>query len=183
MRLNLKTGRLVAAVTGAALAAAFAVSPARAEVVGQLQCNIAAGVGQLVVSQRGVSCVFHSAGPTQLYQGFISRLGVDIGNLTAGTLTYNVIAIGTPAPGVLAGSYVGPGFGLSLGTGAGLNALVGGGGSFVLQPIAGTTGTGVNFNAGVGELRLAFAGLEPGPRLGRIHRHHRHHHRRLRTHH
>ena len=178
MRLNLKTGRLFAAIAGATLAASFAAAPARADVVGELRCNIAAGEGALIVSQRAVSCVFHSnAGPGQLYNGFINRLGVDIGNQTSGTLTYNVVALGTPAPGSLTGDYVGPGFGLSLGTGAGINALVGGGNSFVLQPISSTTQTGTNFNAGVGELHLNFAGLEQGPMMHRYR--HRHHHRMM----
>ena len=174
MPLNLKTGRLSAVVAGAAMAATCFAASARAEVVGALSCNIAGGEGQLVVSQRAVSCTFRSVGPAELYQGVISRLGVDIGNQTSGILTYNVVAIGVPAPGALAGDYIGPGFGLSLGTGGGLNALVGGGNSFVLQPIAGTTSTGVNFNAGVGELHLTYVGLATGPRLRRRHHHHRH---------
>lgn len=176
MRLTMTSGRLAALIAGTAIAATFAAAPARADVVGQLTCNIAPGEGAIVVSQRAVSCTFRSNdGPAQFYQGFISRLGVDIGNQTSGILTYNVVAAGTPAPGSLTGDYLGPGIGLSLGTGAGVNALVGGGNSFVLQPISGTTSTGVNFNAGLGELHLTFAGLAPGPRLRR--RVHRSHHR------
>lgn len=178
MRMNLKTGRLTAVIAGAAMAAAFGTVPARADVVGEMTCNIAPGEGVIIVSQRAVSCTFRSnAGPAQFYTGFINRLGVDIGNQTSGILSYNVVAVGTPAPGSLTGDYFGPGIGLSLGTGVGVNALVGGGNSFTLQPISGTTSTGVNFNAGVGELHLTYAGLEPGPRARRRHRrfHHRHH--------
>lgn len=182
MHLNMKTGRLPAVIAGAVVAATCFAASARADVVGDLTCNIAAGEGQLIASQRPVSCVFHSPGPTQLYQGVISRLGVDIGNQTSAVLTYNVVALGVPGPGALAGDYIGPGFGLSLGAGGGLNALVGGGNSFVLQPIAGTTSTGVNFNAGVGQLHLTFAGLERGPRLRRYHHHRRHHGVRARRH-
>jgi Protein of unknown function (DUF992) len=172
MRLNLTFGRL--AVAAAALAAGFAAVPARADVVGDVTCNIAPGVGAVVVSSRDVACTFRTAGgPAQLYTGKINRLGVDIGNQDSAVLTYAVTALGTPAPGALAGEFVGPGFGLTLGTGGGLNALVGGGNSFVLQPISATTSTGTNFNAGVGELHLVFAGLEPGPMAHR--RHHRHH--------
>ena len=173
MRLTLTTGRIATAIAGAALAATLAAAPARADVVGELTCNISPGVGAIVVSSRDVACTFHGAGgPAQLYRGSINRLGVDIGNQTSGVLTYAVTAIGTPAPGSLTGDYIGPGFGLTLGTGAGVNALVGGGNSFALQPLSATTSTGVNFNAGVGELHLAYVGEEPVGRMG--HRRHRH---------
>lgn len=175
-----KTGRLAGLLVGTALAAAALTSTARAEIVGTLQCNIAGGMGAIIGSQRAVSCTYaSSAGPTELYTGSISRLGVDIGQITAGTLTYNVIEAGSPAPGALAGTYVGPGFGVTIGTGAGLNALVGGNGNAItLQPISGTTSSGLNINAGVGALNLVFAGLEKTPRLHRHrHSHHHHHHR------
>ncbi len=175
MRLNLKTGRLAALIAGATVAATFA-APARADVVGTMTCAISPGMGAIVVSQRAVACTFASSvGPAQLYTGFINRLGVDIGNQTSGTLVYNVVALGVPAPGSLAGDYIGPGFGVSLGSGGGANALVGGGNSFALQPISGTTSTGVNFNAGVGELHLTFAGEQAAPVMRRHHRRHRRH--------
>jgi hypothetical protein len=176
--MNLKSGRLAATIAGAVVAATVAAAPARADVVGTMTCNISPGVGAIVVSQRAVSCTFvSSGGPAQLYNGFINRLGVDIGNQTSGVLTYAVVAIGVPSPGALAGEYIGPGFGLSLGNGGGVNALVGGGNSFALQPISGTTSTGVNFNAGVGELHLTYVGLEAAPRVHRRHhRRHFHHH-------
>ncbi len=176
MRLNLTIGRL--AVAAAALAAGFAAVPARADVVGDLTCNIAPGVGAIIVSSRDVACTFRSAaGPAQLYTGKINRLGVDIGNQDSAVLTYAVTALGTPAPGSLSGDYIGPGFGLTLGTGGGVNALVGGGNSFTLQPLSATTSTGTNFNAGVGELHLIYAGMEPvgGRRMRHHRRFHRHH--------
>ena len=122
MRTNLKSGRLAAAIAGAVVAAAFTIAPAYADVVGTMTCNIAPGEGAIVVSQRAVSCTFVSqaSGPAQLYNGFINRLGVDIGNQTSGVLTYAVVAIGVPSPGALAGEYIGPGFGVSLGNGGGV---------------------------------------------------------------
>ena len=171
MRFNLNIGRMTALIAGTALAAAMASSPARAAVTGTLQCNVASGVGVIVVSQRAVSCTYRSSeGPTQLYKGTISRLGLDIGSQTAGTLTYAVAALGNPGPGALSGPYVGPGFGLTIGNGGGLNALVGGN-SVNLQPIAATTSTGLNVNAGLGALDLQYVGEE---RVGRMHRRHRH---------
>ncbi len=178
MRFNLNTSRTAALVAGAALAAALACSPARAETAGTLQCNVASGVGVIIVSQRQVSCVYRSnVGPTQLYRGTINRLGVDIGSQTAGTLTYAVAALGNPAPGSLSGAYVGPGFGVTVGNGGGLNALVGGN-SINLQPIAATTSTGLNVNAGLGALDLQYVGEERG-----MHRGMRRHHRRFAMHH
>jgi hypothetical protein len=178
MRLNLsKTGKIAALLVGTAFAATLASTAARAEITGTLTCNIAAGTGIIVVSQRNVSCTYHSAvGPTEFYTGSISRLGVDIGTLDSGILTYNVIEGGTPAPGALAGNYFGPGVGITLGTGAGLNALVGGNANSIsLQPIAAQTSTGVNINAGIGNLNLNFAGVEaPHRRHHRMHRHHHH---------
>ena len=182
MRFNLvTTGRLAALIAGVALTGAVATTPARADVTGLLTCNISAGTGVIIASQRAVSCTYRSStgAPVELYSGAISRLGVDIGTLNAGTLTYQVAALGVPAPGGLAGNYFGPGFGVTLGSGGGLNALVGGNGNSIsLQPIAVTNDTGLNVNAGIGNLNLNFVGLErPGMRMRRHHRMHRMHHR------
>lgn len=172
MRINfVKTGRLAVVLAGTAFAAAFATTGARAEIVGQLQCNIAAGNGNLIVSDRPVSCTFRSqTAPLQFYTGDISRLGLDIGQLNGGRLVYDVLSIGTPAPGALQGNYIGAGFGITLGTGIGVNALVGGNAnSFTLQPLATTTSTGTNISAGLASLKLNFVGLERPP-LRRRHR-------------
>jgi hypothetical protein len=179
MRLNvLKSGRIAAIIAGTALAASFAATPARAD-NGVLQCNVSAGLGVIVVSQRNVSCTYKSAaGPVELYTGSISRLGVDIGQITGGTLTYDVYANSAPVAGALAGTYVGPGFGLTLGNGGGANVLIGGGNNSVtLQPLAATTSSGLNINAGIGALYLAYSGAEP-PMMR-----HRHHGHRFMAHH
>ncbi len=174
MRLNvLKSGRLAAILAGTALAAAFTAAPAYAE-NGILQCNVAAGLGVIVISQRNVSCTYKAAGgPVELYTGSISRLGVDIGQITGGTLTYDVYANGAPVAGSLGGTYIGPGFGLTLGNGGGANVLVGGGNNSVtLQPLAATTSSGLNINAGIGALNLVYSGMER-PMMRRRHRGHR----------
>ena len=173
---------LAALAAGALLATTFAALPAHAEIVGTLSCNVAPGMGAIVVSQRSLSCTYQTAGaPTELYTGSISRLGVDIGQITGGTLTYSAYVAGSAGPGALAGTYVGPGFGVTLGTGGGINALVGGNGnSITLQPLSETTSSGVNINAGIGALNLTYAGL--GAPVLR-HRHHRHHHHAVRHHH
>lgn len=163
-----KSGRVAAVLAAAAFAGAFATSSAHAELVGQLQCNIGPGAGQLITSKRPVSCTYRSASaPVQFYNGELGKIGLDVGNLASGTLTYDVVSIGTPSLGALQGSYIGAGAGVTLGTGIGVNALVGGNGqSITLQPIATTISTGTNINAGLTSLALNFAGTE-GPRQRR----------------
>lgn len=181
-----KIGYVAAILAGSAAAGAALTEPARADITGTLTCNVASGVGAIVASQRALSCTFHSnLGPTELYQGSITRVGVDIGVINGGTLVYQVLIAGQAVPGALAGGYVGPGFGVTLGTGGGLDGLVGGNGnSITLQPIAATTSSGLNVNAGVGALQLAYVG-PAGPRMHRHHHrgfyrgYHRHHHHHM----
>ena len=154
----------------------FAAPAARAEIVGQLACNIAPGQGGgLITSTRAVSCTFRSNGvPDQLYNGSFTRLGVDIGTLNSGSLTYSVLELGTPGPGDLQGTYVGGGGTVVLGNGIGIETLIGGlNKGITLQPIATTIGTGTNLSAGLGSLQLQFAGLVPPPMAYRHHHHHR----------
>ena len=164
--------RAAAVLVGAALATA-AVTSAHADIIGQLQCNIAGSQGSIITSTRTVSCTFQSTvGPVQFYNGTISRLGIDIGPLATGALTYQVVALGVPAPGILQGNYVGSGAGITLGTGIGVEALIGGNGNAItLQPLAVSTSTGTNINAGLGALQLSFVGLAQPLR-----RHRRRHH-------
>ena len=163
-----KTGRIAAAAAATMIAGGFAATAAKAEIAGQLQCNIGPGEGQLITSKRPVSCTFRSAGaPVQFYNGELGKIGLDLGNLASGTLTYDVLSIGMPGPAALQGSYVGAGAGVTLGTGIGVNALVGGSGqSITLQPLATTVSTGTNINAGLTSLALTFAGAEGGRRRG-----------------
>lgn len=173
-------GRMGATLAGVMLAAAAFAVPARADVVGQLQCNISGNQGAVLTSTRAVACTFLGNGtPPQLYNGTLSRVGLDIGTLNSGVLTYQVVAIGVPVPGALQGNYIGSGVGLTIGRGIGVDALVGGSGNTItLQPLATSVNTGNNLNAGLGALRLQFAGLAEPPMM--MHRrHHRFHHRHM----
>ena len=176
-----QAGRITAFLAGTAIAAVCASTAARAEIVGTLQCNVAGSVGAIITSTRALSCTFQSAaGPIQLYNGTFSRLGVDLGTLTSGTLTYQVLALGVPGPGDLQGNYIGTGASVTLGSGIGVEGLIGGNGNSVtLQPLATTISTGANINAGLGALRLTFAGVPRPPRM----RHHYHRHHRMHHHH
>ena len=176
MRLTLPALGRVAALVGGTALVAVAASPASAAVqTGVLTCNVAGGIGAVVASQKSVSCAFKPAfrrAPVEFYTGSITRVGLDLSASTAGVLTYNVVsAADSAAPFSLAGSYTGPGLGLTLGNGIGVDALVGGNGNQVqLQPIAVSTSTGLGINAGIGSLNLTASGVEPQPRF--------HHHRR-----
>ncbi|TGQ23996.1 DUF992 domain-containing protein, partial [Mesorhizobium sp. M4B.F.Ca.ET.214.01.1.1] len=71
-------------VCAAALATTvFAAAPASAGrlQLGTLDCTIDGGTGYIVASNKGVSCVFrpHHHGPSEIYTGVISKLGVDVG--------------------------------------------------------------------------------------------------------
>lgn len=171
-------GRMAGLVAGATLAAAAFCAPAHADIAGQLTCNVSGSQGALITSTRAVACTFQAPGlPPQFYNGTLSRLGLDVGTLNGSTLTYQVLAIGMPAPGDLQGNYVGSGVGVTLGTGIGVDALVGGNGRTIeLQPLATTVSTGTNINAGLGALRLQYAGMAEPPMMRHYHRRFRHHH-------
>ncbi len=163
----LATGRVAALVAGAALAGTFTAAPASAAVqAGVLTCNVAGGIGAVIASQKAISCAFKPSNrraPIELYTGSITRIGLDLSATGTGTLTYNVVSSADAmGPYSLAGGYSGPGVGLTLGSGLGVDALVGGNANQVaLQPIAVSTSQGLGINAGIGTLTLVAAGEQP----------------------
>lgn len=174
MSLNLLvTGRLAALVAGAALVGTLAAAPASAAVqAGVLTCNVAGGVGAIVASEKAISCAFKPANrraPVELYSGSLTRIGLDLSATGTGVLTYNVVSSAeSMGPFSLAGGYTGPGIGLTLGTGLGVDSLVGGTNNQVqLQPIAVSTSQGLGINAGIGTLNLVAAGEQPRMRRHR----------------
>lgn len=156
--------RRLAGVIGAGVVAAWAAglgaSGAWAQVgAGTLTCEVAGGVGLIVGSRKEVTCTYQNpAGVLEIYDGTISRLGVDIGVTGGGRLVWTVLSSGdTMAPGALAGSYVGAGAQATVGAGVEANALVGGfRRSVTLQPISVGTQSGINVAGGAAELRLTF---------------------------
>jgi hypothetical protein len=148
-------------VLAAAVATVFAL-PANAQTkVGTLSCDVAPGVGMVVVSQKGLRCVFT---PTQgrraeIYRGTISKYGIDIGTTNGGRMVWAVFAPTTARlRGALAGSYAGATAEATIGAGVGANALVGGSNQTVtLQPISVQGQSGLNLALGVGGLTLAQA--------------------------
>jgi hypothetical protein len=140
------------------LAASLAHAPAKAQTtqVGTLNCDVSAGVGLIVTSQKEMICTFrNSRGELEVYSGFIRRFGLDLGATAGGQLVWSVFAPSNVARGALTGSYVGGSAEATLGAGLGANVLVGGSNRSVsLQPVSVTGQAGVNIALGVANLEL-----------------------------
>lgn len=153
------------AIGAAALALAVgSIDPAAAQRVkaGVLTCDVSAGIGFIIGSQKTVSCVFapEPAGPQQIYSGSISKFGLDIGVTSSGVMIWGVFTDSMgPNPGFLAGDYFGATGEVTIAAGLGANVLVGGSNRTVaLQPVSVDSSVGLNLAVGVAELRL-----RPGP--------------------
>jgi Protein of unknown function (DUF992) len=146
----------LAAVTAAA---ALFAAPAAAQRVqaGTLACDISGGIGFIIGSQRTLNCSFASAlpGPVEFYIGTLTKLGVDIGATSGGSMVWVVYAPTSRPAGALAGSYVGASAEASVVAGVGANVLVGGSNRTVeLQPVSLQGQAGLNFAAGVAGIDL-----------------------------
>jgi hypothetical protein len=145
-----------------ALAGAVAAAPAKAQNVqaGSLVCDISAGVGMIITSQRQMLCTFtNSRGQREVYGGVIRRFGLDIGATAGGQMVWSVFApSGQFARGALAGSYVGASGEATVGAGLGANVLLGGSNrSVALQPVSLQGQAGLNVAVGVADLELRVA--------------------------
>lgn len=146
-------------------AAAFAlavgsIDPASAQPIraGVLTCDVSAGIGFIIGSQKAVSCVYTPAlvGPQQVYNGSINKFGLDIGVTSRGVMVWGVFTVSAgPNPGFLAGDYFGATAEVDIAVGLGANVLVGGSNRTVaLQPVSVDSSVGLNLSIGVAELRL-----------------------------
>jgi hypothetical protein len=126
---------------------------------GTLNCDVSAGFGFIVGSQRQVNCLFTPSypAPPEQYVGTITKVGLDIGVTAAGSLVWNVLQSTTRRRGVLAGSYAGASAEVTAGVGLGANLLVGGNErSVALQPLSIQGQVGINIAAGFAEISLQF---------------------------
>ena len=152
------------AVGAAAVALAVVhADPAAAQRVraGLLTCDVSAGIGLIIGSQKQMSCVFapDRPGPQETYTGSITRFGLDVGITGGGVMAWAVFAGTSAGPGFLAGDYVGASADASIAAGLGANVLVGGSGRTVaLQPVSVSGQVGLNLALGVADLHL-----RPGP--------------------
>lgn len=120
--------------------------------IGYLDCTIEGGVGYVLGSAKGASCVFTSAigsEPLDQYTGVVRKMGVDLGFTTRSRLIWAVFA---PTAGYhhgsLAGLYQGITAEATVGAGIGANVLIGGtSGSIHLQTVSVTGQLGLNVAA------------------------------------
>ena len=149
-------------ITAAAVALAVLSGSAQAQErvqAGSLTCDVSAGIGLIIGSQRNVSCTFtpSSPGPIEYYTGTISKLGVDLGITTGGVMVWLVFAPTSRPAGALTGTYVGAAAEASVVAGVGANALIGGSNrTIALQPFSVQGQVGLNLAAGVAGLSLSW---------------------------
>jgi len=124
---------------------------------GVLTCDVSAGIGLIIGSQKSVNCIYAPSQPgrAEVYQGTISKLGIDIGATSGGQMIWAVFSPTTAPFGGLAGSYVGATAEATIAVGLGADVLVGGSNrSIALQPLSISGQSGLNIAGGVAELRL-----------------------------
>jgi hypothetical protein len=153
--MKIKTYLPALALAFAALLTPAVVGPAEAAVrTGTLTCDIGGGIGVILGSSKPVACRYRSAdGYTELYNGTVRKIGVDVGFTWAGRIVWAVFEPGNH--GSLAGKYAGVSAEATVGAGIGANVLLGGGnGGITLQPISVQGQTGLNAAAGIGTLTI-----------------------------
>jgi len=154
MRFKTLAGIAAATLT---LATAMPASAVERVKVGDLRCEVSAGLGLIITSSRELECSFITPrGVTEHYFGKIQKFGLDIGATNAGVLDWDVFsATEGPRHDALAGDYAGVDASATVGAGLGANALVGGSNrAFALQPISVQGQTGLALAAGVESLTL-----------------------------
>ena len=154
--MSIRSCHYVASVAALLLSSSFALAVEDVK-VGALRCNVDAGMGMIVASQKDMQCVFTSQnGRREHYRGSIGKFGLDLGGTDRGQLAWDVFApTGRPLKGALNGDYAGVGASVTLGAGIGANAMVGGNDqTFALQPVSIQTQTGANLAGGVSAMSL-----------------------------
>lgn len=155
--------RFAAAAFAVALAGSFSGSsiaqPQDRVAAGSLTCDVSAGFGVIIGSRRTVNCTFAPSvpGPVEIYQGTITKLGIDIGATAGGVMVWLVYAPTSRPSGALTGTYAGASAEATIAVGLGANVLVGGSNRTVaLQPVSLQGQAGLNVAIGVAELALSF---------------------------
>ena len=151
-------------IEAAAIAFVLAMAePAAAQQVkagvkaGVLTCDVSAGMGFIIGSQKSVSCAFvpEGSGRREDYDGSITKFGLDLGVTQRGVMLWAVFTSSVAGPGFLAGDYYGATGEVTIAAGLGANVLVGGSNRTVaLQPISVSGQLGLNLAVGVAALHL-----------------------------
>jgi hypothetical protein len=124
---------------------------------GVLNCDVSAGLGLIIGSQRTVNCLFTPdiPGPQEGYFGTITKFGLDLGATAGGSMVWAVYADTSRGYGFLAGDYAGASGEATIAVGLGANVLVGGSSRTVaLQPVSLTGQVGLNLALGVANLSI-----------------------------
>ncbi len=146
-------------LTAASIVLFAAQAPAQpATQIGQLSCDVSAGVGMILEQKQTLRCLFTplNGGAPEPYLGRIDEFGIALGAVGQGHLIWGVLAPAAGIPrGALSGTYVGVGAEATAGAGLGANVLVGGTGrAFSLQPLSVEGQVGLNIAAGVTTVTL-----------------------------
>jgi hypothetical protein len=147
-------GRFGIGLTAALLMVSTGSAAAQQSRAGVLTCDVSAGLGLILGSQKDVSCAFVPEGPGRRedYDGTITKFGLDLGISGGAVMVWVVFTSTAAGPGFLAGDYVGE---ATVGAGLGANVLVGGSNRTVtLQPLSVQGQIGLNFAVGVAALHL-----------------------------
>ncbi|ARN80756.1 DUF992 domain-containing protein [Methylocystis bryophila] len=160
----------------AALIVAFAPAAAFSQTaaIGTLQCHISGGVGMILVENQALDCVYQGlrGGVPSHYIGRLTNVGANIGINGPGVMTWEVLAaVKQPAPGDLAGDYVGAQGDVAVGAGAGGAVLLGGSkNAFSLQPVSFSLNSGLDLSVGFGKISLQYMPPTPAPALVKVKR-------------
>jgi Protein of unknown function (DUF992) len=150
---------IMGALILALAALSFSGETAQAQRVrtGVLNCDVSAGLGLIIGSQRTVNCLFtpDTPGPQEGYFGTITKFGLDLGATAGGSMVWAVYADTSRGYGFLAGDYAGASGEATIAVGLGANVLVGGSSRTVaLQPVSITGQVGLNLALGVANLSI-----------------------------
>lgn len=152
--------RKMSTIAAALAVATLSAMPANAAGVkiGTLTCDVEAGWGYVLGSQKDLNCVFKSStnGTLAQYTGDVTKLGLDVGYTNAGVLIWTVVAPSRDMkPDALEGTYGGVTAGATAIVGGNINLLVGGlDKSITLQPLSVEGNTGISLTAAVGAMQL-----------------------------
>ncbi len=147
---------LMAAAAAAVLAVPASAAPHGVK-IGQLLCHVDGGWGYVLGSSKDLRCSYHpNHGSDDFYVGSITKIGLDIGYTSSGTLVWDVVApTSDMRHAALAGDYGGATASATIGVGVSANALIGGfDKSIALQPVSVEGNTGLNISGGIGEMSL-----------------------------
>jgi Protein of unknown function (DUF992) len=128
---------------------------------GTLGCKLNPSIGFVIFGHQSMECRFVPSlpgRPSQIYDGALNTVGIDVGVVGTGGLAWAVLApTSGVSAGALAGEYVGASGDVALGAGIGANVLIGGSQrSFALQPVSVEGSVALDVTLGLSALKLRY---------------------------